>query len=505
MDQPTSVADVVIVTSPQYAEKINLQTARYFFATNTPFNHAEHREFKIMCNILRPGYKPPSAHQIGGKLLDQVYEITLQECKSKLEGQTVSMCLDGWSNVHNEPIVACSIVTQNGECFLVDTVDTSGNSHTADYLKEVAIDAIHKTEANFGVKVRSFVTDNTGNVKKMRRVLSNEGDLDLVQYGCSAHMLDLLAEDVQVKGVKEHIMKVIKYFRNKHLPSAWYKQAGGKKLVIPQEVRWNTVSDSIQSYLDNRGILVQVCQDHREEIDSDIFRIVNDIQITTNAKDFMTRMIPIAVALDRMQRDGTTIAVAVEIWNHLEKNFENLPVPASVLRSFVNRRDMALQGLHYLANMLDPRFLGQRLHDSQKEQGFKYLASINNDFTPVVMALLAKSHPFPRYLFGEQFRTTSSMTWWRTVNMSGSNWPDFDHQKFIEHCEQLLTAVAATAGLERIFSSFGIVQSKLRNRLGNEKASKLVFMFKCFNQNVAEKKDDLSSWLWESFTEASQL
>ena len=50
-------------------------------------------------------------------------------------------------------------------------------------------------------------------------------------------------------------------------------------------------------------------------------------------------------------------------------------------------------------------------------------------------------------------------------------------------CSMLLTAVSATAGLERIFSTFGLVHSKLRNKLGNEKAGKLTFMFRYFNQN----------------------
>ena len=46
---------------------------------------------------------------------------------------------------------------------------------------------------------------------------------------------------------------------------------------------------------------------------------------------------------------------------------------------------------------------------------------------------------------------------------------------------QLLCAAASTANIERIFSTFGLVHSKLRNRLGIEKAGKLVFMYKILN------------------------
>lgn len=95
-----------------------------------------------MCGVLRPGFKPPSAKQIGSSILDEVYSNIIEECKKKLKGEVLSMSLDGWSNIHNEPIVCCSVVNENGESFLVKTIDTSGNAHTSEYLKEVAVEAI---------------------------------------------------------------------------------------------------------------------------------------------------------------------------------------------------------------------------------------------------------------------------------------------------------------------------------------------------------------------------
>ena len=47
--------------------------------------------------------------------------------------------------------------------------------------------------------------------------------------------------------------------------------------------------------------------------------------------------------------------------------------------------------------------------------------------------------------------------------------------------QKLLTAVASSAGVERVFSTYGLVHSKLRNRLGKSKAAKLVKIFKAFN------------------------
>ena len=92
----------------------------------------------------------------------------------------------------------------------------------------------------------------------------------------------------------------MKYFRNSHLPAAWYKSTGAKKLVLPQEVRWNTLADSLQCYLDNWAIILKVCEEHRENIDGMVAKKVRDINSKRNAEDYLRRMKPIALALDRV-------------------------------------------------------------------------------------------------------------------------------------------------------------------------------------------------------------
>ena len=151
------------------------------------------------------------------------------------------MDLDGWSNVHNEPIVCVSGTLDTGQSFVTGTVDTSGHSHTSEYLQDVASKAVRETEEQFVCKVGRFVIDNAANMLKMRNNLADDSESDIVSYGCSAHYLKLLAKDVEVYGVKEHIVQVIKFFRNGHLPAAWYRAAGGKMLVLPLDVRWNTL------------------------------------------------------------------------------------------------------------------------------------------------------------------------------------------------------------------------------------------------------------------------
>ena len=105
------------------------------------------------------------------------------------------------------------------------------------------------------------MTDNVANMLKMRNNLADDSESDIVSYGCSAHYLNLLAKDVEMSGVKERIVHVTKFFRNGHLPAACYRAAGGKMLVLPLDVCWNTLSDCLKSYLDNWSIMLKVCEE----------------------------------------------------------------------------------------------------------------------------------------------------------------------------------------------------------------------------------------------------
>jgi len=60
---------------------------------------------------------------------------------------------------------------------------------------------------------------------------------DIISYGYSSHILHLFSKDIRLRYVNEHIKQMIKYFRNTHFVSAKYKEARGKSLVLPLDVR----------------------------------------------------------------------------------------------------------------------------------------------------------------------------------------------------------------------------------------------------------------------------
>lgn len=75
--------------------------------------------------ILKPGYTSLTFQIIGIELLNNDHEDVLSDSITHFTGKTVSMELDGWSNIHNESIICVSIVDSEGNHTLLSTIDTS--------------------------------------------------------------------------------------------------------------------------------------------------------------------------------------------------------------------------------------------------------------------------------------------------------------------------------------------------------------------------------------------
>ena len=106
-------------TSREQRNQIDEQIARYIFATNAPFRSVEHPEFKrLIIGLLRSGYAPPSRFDVSNALLDTVYEKECEKRKGILEGITVSLSLDGWSNIQMSQLFVLLFTQRMGMHFL---------------------------------------------------------------------------------------------------------------------------------------------------------------------------------------------------------------------------------------------------------------------------------------------------------------------------------------------------------------------------------------------------
>lgn len=134
---------------------------------------------------------------------------------------------------------------------------------------------------------------------------------------------------------------------------------------------------------------------------------------------------------------------------------------------------MALTPSHFLANLLDPRFKGKQLVQHQIDDAMDHVGIYYPDAIGDILKFRANGSPFCEVLFSEQSLRVSPLIWWSSLKNS------IDNATF-EMTVGLFSALSA--GIERLFSSFGLIHSKLRNQLGTEKAAKLVAIFKSLNK-----------------------
>lgn len=123
---------------------------------------------------------------------------------------------------------------------------------------------------------------------------------------------------------------------------------------------------------------------------------------------------PIAVALDRCQRDMTHISDATEIWFNLKEALTVYTISNDYLKaSFDSRFETVITEAHCLANMLDPRYLGHNLNAFQKERGMTFLNEICSSFISAYMKFSAKNDHYLRKLYTKEvLNKMSTLEWW---------------------------------------------------------------------------------------------
>ncbi|CAH2086229.1 unnamed protein product [Euphydryas editha] len=234
---------------------------------------------------------------------------------------------------------------------------------------------------------------------KMRRelaVLDDDEIGDVITYGCSAHLLNLFSKDIEADGnIKKKVKNIIKYFKYHHFPAAKYKEAGGKALVIPQDTRWNTLADCLESYTSNWHCLEKVCTEYKPILDLTIARSVQNIELKENVEIYLTKLKKISVALNRVQKEMCVISECTDIW----KTLLSLEWSQEEQNKLIARYHTAMTPAHFAAYLLDPKYNGVALTEEEETLAMEFIESHGPQVMRDVLAYRAKTFPFKEYLF----------------------------------------------------------------------------------------------------------
>ena len=208
------------------------------------------------------------------------------------------------------------------------------------------------------------------------------------------------------------------------------------------------------------------------------------MSLKRSAEEMLEIFNPISTALNRIQASDCKLSESVLIWKKLKIEFANSNANANINNEFDKRYYKIMSEHHFVAFLLSPKVVDNEitLSEDEKQTALTYMEEnfplrFVND---VFLKFIAHLSPFRE----AQYKNIDNLTdtqWW---NSMAKLYPNFISTLYLQKIEQFTTAVCSSASIERTFSRFSLTQTKLRNKLGNEKASKLVFVSQQLNQKI---------------------
>ncbi|KAK2149534.1 hypothetical protein LSH36_447g00017 [Paralvinella palmiformis] len=124
--------------------------------------------------------------------------------------------------------------------------------------------------------------------------------------------------------------------------------------------------------------------------------------------------------------------------------------------------------------MLQRIYCGRNLLPEHIETAQEYVLEENLELLPELCLLQTDDITLLKALGHDATRAkTKPIVWWKCIISSESH-------ELSSLALKLLSLPVSATSMERIFSNFGLIQTKLRNHLGLDKASnKLVMCYRC--------------------------
>ena len=129
-------------------------------------------------------------------------------------------------------------------------------------------------------------------------------------------------------------------------------------------------------------------------------------------------------------------------------------------------------------------FTGELLDAPMKEECFSYLLAKSPSFLTTAQAFIAKDcEVFPKSALNtEVMKDANPINWW--LSLKGCKLIPED---LIKELVVMYRCPSSTASVERIFSTYGFVQTDRRNKLSQETLTKLSFCFRQLRRKNIQK------------------
>ena len=237
--------------------------------------------------------------------------------------------------------------------------------------------------------------------------------------------------------------------------------------------RWLSHRDFLETFNHNYELYLKIRDENPRLFSDKERRILDNRQIKEAAVHMLQQLDIVSQILNVMQSDSSNLSDAMKWWLMLS----NSPVLSEDLKSEVKKKmDKAVTPHHILAKMVSTTGGGIDLPVEMKQTAIEFVGRINVQFPAILAAFEVEDNSvFPASAFNASIRNVMDpINYWRHVKKNTLMEP---FKRFCDMAVRLLSCPPSSAGLERTFSAFGLIHSKLRNRLSNERVMKLVRVY----------------------------
>ena len=191
-------------------------------------------------------------------------------------------------------------------------------------------------------------------------------------------------------------MSAIKHLRKHHAESAEMKSLKIPRPPIPCETRWNSVGDTME-YFDNHWSNIVIIVNKILKPSDQYYRYMEDVQLKQCVTDLLQMFSPINRALDRWQKDSSTLGLVFSIWNESRSN-----TPGQYVQQVSERGKIAMSPEILAANLLDHQFAVAELDVLKTTAAMGYLCEIDASVMPKITNFYYAI--YSAYLFSEDYK-----------------------------------------------------------------------------------------------------
>jgi hypothetical protein len=435
-------------------------------------------------------------------LLPRLYEIHKAHVREVIrQEEFINLVMDESTDVAHNRIINLCVATSKG-AFYWETQDSGSHAQTAEFLTNWLVERV---DALMGVDWSRINSISTDTCNTMRAVWQNLRRLPSRKHifciPCDSHGLQLLIKDILSISPYDRLVEkaesIASWFHRSTLQLHILQdhQEPKRAFILSVITRWGTQSAMISAVLDNKQSLRAYLEDPRAECAPDVRSIIEDTAFWAVLEDLGALIDGISKRQKASEAEKAHVGTVRKRWDeirlHLESSLRfglfkaNPQAAAQILPTFDRRRKVQSVALHTVAFFLDSanfavhpsveennivdEFLTDYGDDQARQEYIDYRSQSGQCSSFLLLPDLC-------LLFAGDFIRDNRV--WMHAHNPVAFWRGMKPfaPQLSSLCLRLFHALANSVPSERAFSSRNLVHSRLRNRLGPERADKLCFV-----------------------------